>query len=145
MKKTILIILLAISTSTNHAKYKEIKSYIQFNPTFKLGKYDNSNYFLDAQFFCANYQVNRYLSFSGDASVGFTADRAGSFMNMNHYMNKLTFRTTYRPNGIVGLFAEANFSNIIDGSSAPVTYFRTGNYQAVGISFDFLEITKYEK
>lgn len=140
--KAVNIAILMILTMTSIAFSEQVERYLQFNPAFKLGKYENGNYFLDAKFMGFNYQVNKYFSFSGDAAVGFTANRNDSPGNLNHYMNRLTVRTTYRPVGRVGVFAEANFSNLISGNSSPVTYFQTGNYQAVGVVFDFLEIRK---
>jgi len=136
------VVILLIFTMASMDNADTIERYIQFNPAFKLGKYENGNYFLDAKFMGFNYQVNRYFSFSGEAAVGFTANRNDSPGNLNHYMNRLTVRTTYRPVGRVGVFAEANFSNLIQGANSPVTYFQTGNYQAVGVVFDFLEIPR---
>ena len=136
------LIIFAMTLLISNASLRagEVQRYLQFNPAFKLGKYENGNYFLDAKFMGLNYQVNKYFSFSGEAAVGFTANRNDSPWNLNHYMNRLTVRTTYRPTGSLGIFAEANFSNLINGNSYPVTYFQTGNYQAVGVVFDFLEI-----
>ena len=135
MKKIVFVLLMSLTYNLSFA----LESYINFNPKVKLGKYENGNYFLDAVFAKANYRVNDYLSFSGGASVGFTAPRGG-FGRFNHYMNRVNVRSTYRPFRRVGFFAEANFSNIIDGANAPVDYFSTGNYQAIGMEIDFLKV-----
>ena len=137
--------------SLNHAHIKAAdragevlktpKSYISINPKLKLGKFENGNYFMDFVPAKFNWHVNPWFSFSGGASVGFTAPRNAGLGSLNHYMNRLTVRATYRPLGRLGLFAEANFSNLIDGNNSPVTYFRTGNYQAIGVEYRWLEIT----
>ena len=117
-------------------------SYISINPKLKLGKHENGNYFMDfipAKFY---WHANPFFSFSGEASVGFTAPRAGSAFAHNHYANRLLVRATYRPFGKLGVFAEANFSNLIDGNNSPVTYFRTGNYQAIGFEYRWLSIRR---
>jgi len=130
----LLLILIGIlgSSLVNSADLNK-DAFIQFSPNIKLGKYENGNYFLDFVPAKVYWKVNDKVSFYGEASVGFTAPRSGRFFNMNHYTNRLTFKTTYRPYGDLGFFVEANFSNIIPGSSDDVTYFRTGNYQAIGV------------
>ena len=115
------------------------KSYISINPKLKLGKFENGNYFLEFLPAKFNWHVNEFFSVAGGASVGFTGPR-GSFGGFNHYMNRLTVRSTYRPFKGLGIFAEANFSNIIDGANNPVTYFRTGNYQAIGVTYEWMEV-----
>lgn len=133
------ILFLIFATTVTYAEVPS--SYIQINPSFKLGKYENGNHFLDAQFMSFNYQATPYFSFSGNASVGFTAPR-DNFSAMNHYINKLTFRTTYRPYSKIGYFAEASYSNMISGANNQVAYFGYGNYQAVGVEINWIEFEK---
>ena len=147
MKKTLFICLIIASLFVRlHAKESEY-SYIRVNPKLKLGKVENGNHFLDVVFGKFNWRINNQFAVAGGASVGFTAPRS-SFAKMNHYMNRLTVKASYRPFGGLSYFVEANFSNLIDGSNNPVGYFRTGfpeqsgNYQAIGIEFDWFEFTK---
>lgn len=114
-------------------------NYLKINPKIKLGKYENGNHFLEMVFGKFNYRVNDYFSVAGGASVGFTAPRS-DWAKLNHYTNRLTVRATYRPRKQMGFFYEANYSNLIDGNTNPVTYFRTGNYQAIGVEYDWIEV-----
>lgn len=151
MNKIFLIALLLTCLSINTEAKGSPDSHIRVNPKVKLGKYENGNHFMELLLGKFNWRINEVFSFAGGASVGFTAPRS-SFTKMNHYMNLLVLRATYRPPflGNLGVFVEGGFSNLIEGNSNPVGYFRTalpgggsGNYQAIGFEFDWLEITRF--
>lgn len=149
MKKAFLI-LIALMALVGHIQASPNEhSYIRVNPKIKMGKYENGNHFTELVLGKVNWHINEQFSIAGGASVGFTAPRSNA-LKLNHYMNLLVLRATYRPPswGNLGLFVEGGFSNLIDGNTNPVGYFRTsnpgggsGNYQAIGIEFDWLEFT----
>lgn len=140
MIKTILTTVL-IAASSIHAINER---YIQVHPQLKLGKYENGNYFMDARFMELHYDFTEQFSFSGSASVGFTAERNSGILNQNHYTNIINIKSIFRPfkNGAIEFFVESNFSNLVEGNNSSVDYFRTGNYQAVGISYKKRKIIK---
>ncbi len=136
MKSKIMFLLLLVMGLNYNVNAEE--NYIRINPKIKLGKYENGNHFLDFVPAKFNWHINPFFSVAGGASVGFTAPR-NSALAFNHYTNRLTVRATYRPLGNLGYFVESSWSNIIEGATNPVPYFRTGNYQAVGVEMDLIE------
>ncbi len=147
MKTIFFVCLILMALSSQYYAKDNNYSYIRINPKVKVGKVENGNHFMDVVFGKFNWRLNDQFAVAGGASVGFTAPRS-SVAKMNHYMNRLTVKASYRPFGGLSYFVEANFSNLIDGSNNPVGYFRTGlpgqsgNYQAIGIEFDWFEFTK---
>lgn len=134
MKKKIFLTLLFSSVLIA----SNIQEYIKIKSSAKLGKQENGNYFMDINFLEVDYSPFKYLSINGNAKVGFTAPRGGSWSAQNHYVNSLNVRTVYKPLGRIGYFVEANFSKRIPGNDKDVSYFITDNYQAVGIEIEFL-------
>ena len=134
MRKIIFwVFILSTMIFANKMQSQEIESYLYVRPQIKFGKIENGNSFLELEYLRIEYQLNEKIILEGDASTGFTGNRS-DILRLNHNVNKIGMKATYKINDAVGVFLEGSFAQKIPGHSYDVSYFRNDTYQAVGIN-----------
>ena len=136
MKRYLLLALMVLSMTGNLlSKDYNIERELNIRPQLKVGKIENGNGFFEMQYVKFRYDFTHKYTLSGGLSTGFTSPRA-SILSMNHSVNRLGIKFTYRPFDELGFFFEGSLVDNIEGATNPASYFAYDNFQAIGISWD---------